>query len=201
MLHGGKKISLLTPIKLNINITITDDGKGYYYMISNGTGYSFLTEVFALGISLQKNEILYLPFEFSNMNSYETDFPNKEKHYSGLILINYCTTQIAAKDIICSIKTKTYQNESIAKTCEFSSEPINRWKTRHRTTVKAIGSFIIISTNADGFSSFAQSCSNLAEYGDDSKNNEFPPHMHHDWDENTSKSLGITLYYWQSPET
>ena len=42
----------------------------------------------------------------------------------------------------------------------------------------------------------AQSCADLSEYGDDLQYNKYPPHHHHDWDENTAKSLGITFYYW-----
>lgn len=200
MLHGGKRIALLTPNQLNKSITIFDDGKGYYVMLSNGTGYSFLSEIFALGISLQNNELIYLPFESRNNNAYGNYCLNEEKHYSGLILFNYCTAQFTAKEIMCSIKTKTYQRELITKTCEFSSELIDKWKIRHKTTIKARGSLIIISTNANGFTSLAQSCSDLAEYGDDTKNNEFTPHIHLDCNENTYKSLEITLDYWQSAE-
>jgi hypothetical protein len=135
------------------------------------------------------------------MKAYINDFSElNENHYSGLILINYCTAQFSSKDIISSIKAKIFQKESISRTCEFSREYVDRWKTQHRTTVKESGTLVIIRTNADGFTSFAQSCANLAEYGDDIQYNECSPHMHHDWDENTSNSLGITLYYWQSPE-
>lgn len=200
LLHGRQEISILTPNRLNYDITVATE-KGYCFMISNGSGYAYLSEFFALGISLQKDEVLYLPLEFRNMAAYVNDFSElNEKHYSGLILFNYCTAQFSAKEIISAIKAKIYRKELISRACDFSAEYTDRWKTIHRTTVKESGAFIIISTNADGFTSFAQSCAKLAEYGDDVQYNEYPPHMHHDHNENTFKSLGITLYYWQPPE-
>jgi hypothetical protein len=54
MLHGQQEINILTPSRLNTDITITTDGKGYYFMMSNGTGYGYLSDFFALGISLKK---------------------------------------------------------------------------------------------------------------------------------------------------
>jgi hypothetical protein len=201
LLHGHQEINVLTPTKLNQDVTVTTDGYGNYFIQSNGTGYAYLSELFAHGISLQKNEILYLPLAFSHTSAYADNFPGlKENHYSGLVLFNYCTAQFSAKEILTSIKTKIYHQEVVSRTCEFSHEYVNRWKTRHRTTVKESGAFVIISTNSDGFTSFAQSCGILAEYGDDTQYNKYPPHSHHDWDENTSKSLGIILYYWQAPE-
>lgn len=53
-----------------------------------------------------------------------------------------------------------------------------------------------ISTNKDGFASLASGSCNLAEYGD--KYYEFFPHDHFDWSENTSSSVGVTLYHWQN---
>ncbi|MDD2268463.1 MAG: hypothetical protein PHY15_02800 [Eubacteriales bacterium] len=195
--HGQREIKILSPCFLNPDTTLATNGLGYYYIISNGTGYSVLAELFSLGISLSKDEIIYLPFEFKHTNYYKCDFD--EQQYKGLILANYCTSQFKAKEIVAAVEQKPYKRESIELSPELPQEDVDFWKVRHRTTVAKHGRHIIISTNGDGFASFAMSCINLSEYGDDVKYNDFPPHMHHDWYQSTSKSLGITLYYWQSP--
>ncbi|MDF2587640.1 MAG: hypothetical protein K0S41_1481 [Anaerocolumna sp.] len=52
-----------------------------------------------------------------------------------------------------------------------------------------------ISTNRDGFSSLSCGAYNLIQYGDVYIEDSLP-HMHYDWNENTSTSVGVTLFYW-----
>ncbi len=54
-----------------------------------------------------------------------------------------------------------------------------------------------ISTNGDGFKSLTCGALNLTEYGDEYIE-DFLPHMHYDWSENTSTSVGVSLYYWNN---
>lgn len=71
------------------------------------------------------------------------------------------------------------------------------WKTRRRLTVRRAGMQMTLGGNGDSFATLADSCARLAEYGDDVACNKYPPHMHHDMDDvNTSKSMGVTFYYW-----
>lgn len=195
-LHGNRNIYVLTPKNISDKITATDDQKGYFYLMSNGTGYALLSKIFALAISLGENELIYLPLEFAYQKAYEKDFSAFENHYTGVVIFNYCTTQIDGKDILTVLNNKPIKMETISRDKLLSDEFPDRWKTRHRLTVKGKGKLLIMSGNGDIFTSMAQSCENLAEYGDDVEFNKSPPHMHHDWDENTAKSVGITFYYW-----
>ena len=81
------------------NIVVADNGRGYHYILSNGTGYLFLTDVSALATSLGKNEIIYLPLGFLHTNLYANDFL-KENRCTGIVIFNFVTTQIGAKDIV-----------------------------------------------------------------------------------------------------
>jgi hypothetical protein len=47
----------------------------------------------------------------------------------------------------------------------------------------------------DGFYSLTCGAINLTEYGD-VYIEDYLPHMHYDWSENTSSSTGVNLYYW-----
>lgn len=165
-------------------------------MLSNGTGYALLSELFASAISLENNELIHLPLPFEYLETYKKDFPELENHCSGIVVFNYCTTRIDGRNISAALKSKAIKEAIITRNSQFSDDFPDRWKTHHRLTVKKKGSLLIMSGNSDIFTSLAQSCASLAEYGDDADYNKYPPHRHHDWDENTAKSVGITLYYW-----
>ena len=199
-LYDGREINILTPTRNSREITATDNQKGYFYLMSNGTGYALLTKIFALAISLGGNELIHLPLDFAYREAYEKDFSELENHYIGIVLFNYCTTQLDGKDILNVLKSKSVKTDIINRDTLFSDGSPDRWKTRHRLTVKKRGKLLILSGNGDIFTSMAQSCKNLAEYGDDVEFNKYPPHMHHDWDENTAKSVDITFYYWHHNE-
>lgn len=199
-LPGKRQVYLLVPDTISDGITATDDNKGYHYILSNGNGYSLLTKFFASAITLEDNEIAYLPLQFRYKKAYEKSFPELENHCSGIVIFNYTTTQISTKDITAVLKSKPVKEEPVFRTEDFSSEFPDHWKTQRRLTVKKHGRTLIISGNKDIFTSLAQSSDRLADYGDDAQFNDFPPHMHHDWDENTAHSVGITLYYWHHGE-
>lgn len=197
-LYAGREIHILTPKITCDKITATDDKCGYYYIFSNGTGYSLLANVFAAAISLENNELIYFPLNFAYRDAYEWDFPELDHHYSGIVLFNYCTAQIDGKDICTTLKCNTARKEPVTRSTNFSLEFPDPWKTRHRLTVKEHGKFLIISGNRHIFTLLAQSCKNLSQYGDNMAYNDW--HLHHDWGENTAKSLGITLHYWHHSE-
>lgn len=199
LLHGGREVYILTPETVNNAITATEY-KDIFLILTNGTGYTLLSELFALAISLDFNEIIYLPLNFSYMKIYERDFPEKENHCSGIVLFNYCATQINGKDISTALKNKAAEKEFIERETPFSYNYSDRWKIRRKLTVKKRGPLMIISGNGDVFASMAQSAADLAEYGDNAEYNEYPPHFNHNWDEKTSKSPGIILYYWHHNE-
>jgi hypothetical protein len=198
LLPGGRKVNILLPETVCPDITVTDDSKGYCYLISNGTGYVTLTDIFALATSLENNEIIYYPLDFAHIDAYKHHFSELENHYKGIVIFNFNTTKINAKDISTVLKTKIYKEEKLIRQTVFSEEYPNRWNTRRKLTVKSAGELLIISGEREVFTSMAQSCANLSKYGDDATYNQYPAHEHHDWDENTAKSIGITFYYWHS---
>lgn len=195
-LPGKRLVYLLTPEEKSDEMIVTDDKGGNYYIISNGTGYALLSKLFALAISLENHEIAYLPLRFGYSEAFGEYFPGLENHCTGIAVFNYCTTQMGGQDISTALKCEPAKEEAITRDTSFSKEFPDDWKTRHRLTVKKHGDTLIMSGNRDVFTMLAQSVECLSEYGDDQKNNEIRAHRHHDWDENTAKSVGITFYYW-----
>lgn len=190
---------ILTPESACEFITATEI-QNDYYIFSNSTGYTVLRDVISSACILQKNEIIYMPLNFRYMDEYQTDFIEPETHFKSLIFMNYSMSQFSTKEILTAIRTKQYKTDSVTREYSFSKDWVDNWKTNKRLTVKPSGKNLIFSANRDVFTSMAQSCDGLSAYGDYEKYNQSPPHMHHDWGENTSKSVGITFYYWTPPQ-
>lgn len=199
-LHGSRTIYILIPESGCDSITATDDRLGNYYTFANSTGYVLLTELFSIAAELNQDELIYLPLDFAYMDGYKTYFTGMpEFHYTSIVVMNYNRLQISTKDLKVALGIKAYACDQTERGIHLQAEYIERWKTRRRLTVKTHGKVLIISTNGDSFIDMAHSCDSLTGYNDDAKYNQYPAHMHHDRDENTAKSLGITFYYWQCP--
>lgn len=197
IIHGGREIHVLIPEEISQDITAGHDNKGFVVTLGNGSGYLFLAKCFSLASELQKNEILYLPVRFKCTHEFEERFSGF--YYNlNIILTNYCNTQISIKDIEKVLQVKVFKQELISRCPNINKDYIESWKTDRRLTVKIHKRNLYITTNRDVFSSLACGASNLAEYGDDVQYNDFSPHYHFDWNENTATSVGITLYYWNN---
>lgn len=196
-LHGGRTISVLTPCDSTTLITGVDNQRGYYLILSNGTGYDFLSKLMALAGVLEKDEIIHLPFGLEPNEELKSIFPNG--FYKDMVLINYCAAQLKPKDIDTVLKAKRYREERVSRTCNVPEQWDETWcwKNRRKLTVKAHGKTLIMSTNKNMFVYMAMGCVGMAECGDDAVEN-LMPHEHYDWQENTAKSVGITLHYWHN---
>lgn len=193
-IHGGKEVFILTPYNISKSIAAGQDNKGFVLIWGNGSGYRFLAEYFSIAAELQKNEILYLPVRYDASDDFKETF-NGFEYNDNIICVNYCETQISPKDIEEILKIKTYTEDTIIRKPDVNTEYIDRWKTSRRLTVKIHKMNMYISTNRDGFHSLSCGACNLTEIGDEYIK-DYLPHMHYDWDENTSASVGINLYYW-----
>jgi len=198
MLPGNREVNILLPEEVCPEITALEY-LGDCYIFSNGTGYSAMTAIFALATSLEINELIYYPLNFKHMDAFIIEDVD-ENHYKGIVIQNYIVSQLDAKDISAALKIKTYKEEKLIRSDSYSDEFRERWETRRKLTVKTAGQLLILSSEKEVFTSMAQSCAVLAEYGDDNDIDlkKYTPHQHHDWKENTSKSKGITFYYWQN---
>lgn len=196
-IHGGREIHVLTPVKVNCNITSGHDNKGFTLILGNGSGYQYLAECFAIAGELQKNEILYIPIQFNGNNEFKQAFGDFD-YNMNIICTNYCETQFSCKDIVKLLQVKVFSELAITRSPTINRDYLDKWKTEKRLTVKTHKRYLFITTNREGFSSLACGASDMADYGDDEKFNEFPPHQHYDWGENTSASVGVTLYYWHN---
>ncbi|SHO52525.1 hypothetical protein [Anaerocolumna xylanovorans] len=192
--HGGKEVYVLTPGNVSKSITAGHDNKGFVLTWGNGSGYQFLAECFSAAADLQKNEILYLPVRYQASEEFIESFGGCEYNYN-IVCTNYCETRISPKDIEEILKIKIWTEELIIRRSDIHTEYIDRWKTNKRLTVKIHKKNMYISTNRDGFHSLSCGACNLTEYGDEYIE-DYLPHMHYDWNENTSVSVGVTLYYW-----
>jgi len=198
LLPGAREVKILRPETICHDIVVADGDEGYLLLMSNGTGYSKLIDIFALATSLESNEIIHYPLEFAHSDAYKYAFPTLKNHYRDIALFNFNTTQINAKDLSTALKTKVYREIRLTRQIVLSEKHPDRWKTEHKLTVKSMGQLLIISGERDVFTAMAQSCADLSEFGDYIKYNNDPPHQHHDLDENTAKSVGIIFYYWHS---
>ncbi len=102
--------------------------------------------------------------------------------------------QISPKYIEKLLKVKVYSEQIINRTPTIESNYINRWETKNRLTIKIHEKNMYISTNRDGFCSLAAGAKEMAENGDE--HYDYLRHRHYDSDENTSASVGVTLYHW-----
>lgn len=192
-LHTGREISVLTPAETRRDVAATED-RGEYCIVANGTGFSLLARLFALAISLGNDELLYLPLSFACREAFQKAYPAVNTFLSGIVLFNYCTTQISVKDIVAALKNAPVKTETVFREPPAIGEYPSRWKRARRLTVKAHGPLLIISGNGDVFTAFAHTAINFASDGDTAERND--DHAHYDWDENTAKSPGVTLLYW-----
>ena len=190
--HGGRDIHILTPVTIHPAIT-SGHNKGYVMIWGNGSGYQFLAECFQISAELNKNEILYLPIQFKANENFKETFPDCDYNLN-IICTNYCEIQISPKDIENILPVKVYSEQVINRSPTINTDFIKSWKTNRRLTVKIHKRNMYISTNKDGFSSLSRGACKMAEYGDDYY--DFLPHTHFDWAENTSASVGVTLYHW-----
>lgn len=196
-LHRNKSIYILIPKEV-CNSIIATNTRGYHIILSNGTGYSSLSEIFKICFKLRENEILFYKFNFLYNDDFLNRFGDKENYYSGFVASNYCSSRFSTKNIIKAINTSYYKTDEIEINDKRQPQFIDHWKTKNRLNVKAHGKLLFFSTNSDGYMTLANSYDILAEYGDDIQFNDYSPHQHHDWEENTAKSIGITFYYWQN---
>jgi hypothetical protein len=195
-IHGGRVIFVLTPLLTNSNITAGHDHKGYVLIWGNGSGYQFLAECFSIAAELKKDEILYIPTQFRPGEEFKELFNNCD-YDLNIVCTNYCEMQISPKDIDKVMHIKVCSEQVITRSPVINTDFVARWKTDRRLTVKISKQNMCISTNRDGFYSLACGANNMAEYGD-IYYDSFLPHVHYDWNENTSVSVGVTLYHWHN---
>lgn len=195
-LHGGLIRHILTPVEIYNNIVAAHDNKGLEVTFGNGSGYSVLHDIFLIAADLKENEIIYIPTKFG-VNKYKKAFDNFS-FYDGIFFANYCATQSTLKQIS-SLKQMRYYDKKIENREAIGAvRHIEHWKTKNILTVKRFKKDIYITTNADGFHYLAYGAKSMVEYGDDEFYNECSSHCHYDWKENTSKSIGITMFYWHN---
>lgn len=195
-MHGDKEIHILTPCIIDENLVACHDNKGFEVILGNGTVFNNLKMMFHLAIDLEENEILCCPVS-SGVKKYESPF-DEFSFYKNIYLMNYCRTQVSIKEINRVENSKIYQNKKITRVPISKTSNIEFWKSDRKLTVKKSNNNLYISTNRDGFTNLSNGAKYMGKYGDDITFNDDPPHTHFDWKENTSKSIGLTMYYWQT---
>ncbi len=193
-IHGDKAVFILTPYEINKHISAGHDNKGFSVIWGNGSGFLYLAKCFSIAAKLCKNEILYLPIKYQASKDFIETFQDFD-YNNSIICTNYCETQLSPKEIEDILKIKVWTEDIVIRNPQIITEYIDRWKTERRLTVKFHKKNMYISTNKDGFHSLSCGAYHLTEYGDEYMEN-FLPHMHFDWNENTAASVGATLYYW-----
>ncbi|MEL7658970.1 MAG: hypothetical protein AAGU75_24020, partial [Bacillota bacterium] len=195
--HGGRIFYVLIPVSVDSNIAAGYDQKGYVIIWGNGSGYQFLAECFSIAAELKENEILYIPSIFKPGAAFKELFSNCE-HGLDIVCVNYCELQISPKDIDKLMRINVYTEQVTTRTPTINNDFIERWKTDRRPTVKLSKQNLCITTNRDGYRSLACGADSLSQYGDDFDDDGFLPHVHYDWSENTSVSVGVNLYHWSN---
>jgi hypothetical protein len=193
IIHGGKEVFVLIPLDINEIVIAGHDNLGSVLIWGNDSGYRFLAECFSISAELLNNEILYLPLKQNTSKGFNERFHECEYNYS-IICTNYCETQLSPKEIEAILKIKVWTEEIINRTPKINTEYIDHWKAKRRLTVKIHKKNMYISTNRHGYHSLTCGANDLMEY-EGKTIEDFIPHRHFDWEENTSTSVGVTLYY------
>jgi len=119
-------------------------------------------------------------------------------YLSGFVCMNYCAARFSVKEIAAALKAKSMQKQRVERETEkpYADWEWHRekpWLLNRNLTVRSHSNTLYISTNGTQFQSIALACKGIADSG------EAPDswaHEHFDWEENTSKSVGLDLRYW-----
>jgi len=192
LLSGGCEVVLLMPAEPCPEIAVIE-GKGEYYLFANATGFGVLAELFSLAVAQGPNEVIYCPSAFAHTAALEREMPMLNQ-LKGLVIRNFGAMQMDNKDIMRAIKTKGGCVEQVDRRAEPLGERPRDWDTWRRLTVKCLHEVLMFSGEREVLTLLARSCRSFVMIGDDARANG--DHVHHDRDDNTTKSLGITLEYW-----
>jgi hypothetical protein len=193
-LHGGQEMHILTPKTPSREVTAAHFQRGDYYIFSNAAGFAWLADVFSFAGFLRENEVLHVPLPFAHRAAFEgTD----AVHLDGFVCQNYCAAQFSSKVIAAALRqkpTREQELDCVPRSCEALEAP---WQ-RRTLTVREHGKLLYISSNGSMYYYFAKSCAEYADLEDEPDN---WAHAHFDQDENTAKSVGVTLHYWFMGDT
>jgi len=197
LLHGGQEMHILAPEEVSPYAAAVagDDARGVHQLIGNCAGFVWLEEIFAQAAALRENEVLHVPLAFAHGDAL---VGCNYTYLSGFVCMNYCAARFSVKETAAALKAKPLREQYVEREAE---KPYADWKWHgekpwllyRNLTVRPQGNLLCISTNGRQFQSLARACKDIADSGDDP---DSWAHEHFDWEENTSKSVGLDLRYW-----
>lgn len=148
---------------------------------------------FMMASELKMNEVMYLP-----MSNDFLGFKDEFHYYKGLLLMNYCETQLTQKELKWILEGYTFGHIIEDRTTNKKLEYIEPWNVRRKINVKRCKRHMIVSTNRNGFDYLANGCEYYHDWGDSDEYNKLFSHIHYDNDDITHRSIGITMMYFQN---
>lgn len=196
-LSEKKEFDIYIPFEVPKQLTAIDPIVWDKAILGNSIAYKFLKEIFIMASNLKHHEIIYIPTYPLNFNEYR-DIWNYGIFDMGIVLVNYHSTQLKAKEIfkVINIKENVSQSFSEISIKDNNTRYPDYWLTDKKLNAKRFKDVFIISTNRDVFIKFACDIEYMIVEEDDEQYN-FDFHIHEDLI-GTSKDNGFNfLYYYR----
>jgi preprotein translocase subunit SecE len=195
----SRELDIYIPLRVPKQLTAIEPIVWDKAILGNTIAYEFLKKLFLLASELNPHEIIHIPTHPIEFNEYKEIW----KHGifdMDIVLVNYHSTQIKAKEIYKAIKTKSNFTKSFREIITEHNDVIypNYWQTDKKLSTKRFKSILIISANMDVFCKLACDIDHLIGMEDGEQYN-FDYHIHEDFI-GTANDNGFNFLYYHKEE-
>lgn len=198
-LSEENELDIYIPLKIPKQLTAIDPIVWDKAILGNSIAYKFLKEIFIMASNLKHHEIIYIPTYPLNFNEYRYIW-NYGIFDMDIVLVNYNSTQLKAKEIFkaINIKNSVSQDFSEISIKDNDTRYPDYWLIDKKLNAKRFKNVFIISTNRDVFIKFACDIEYMMVEEDYEQYN-FDFHIHEDLI-GTSKDNGFNFLYYYRKE-
>ena len=197
-IYSNEELNIYIPLKVPNKLTAIDPIVQDIAILGNSVAYEFLKNMFSLAMSLDLNEIIYIPTKQLKINEYREIW--KYGIFDlDIVLVNYHGTQLKAKEIFKAITNNNYSHSfKEISLHNYEKNYPERWLIDRKLTTKRFKDTLIISTNRDVFLKFIHDTDWFIGMEDDEEYN-FDYHYHEDLI-GTSKDNGFNFLYYHKKD-
>jgi len=198
-LNKKSELDIYIPLEVPRQLTAIDPIVWDRAILGDSAAYRYLKELFIIASNLRSQEIIYIPTYPLIFNEYR-DIWSYGIFDMDIVLVNYHSTQLKAKDIFKAIKINNGISEHFSEINikDSSTRYPESWLTDRRLNSRRFKNIFIISTNRDVFMKFAFDTDYMMVDEDDEQYN-FDFHLHEDLI-GTSEDNGFNFLYYHRKE-
>ncbi|GFP75527.1 hypothetical protein [Clostridium fungisolvens] len=198
-LSKKRELDIYIPLEVPRQLTAIDPVVWDIAILGDSVAYKYLKKLFIAASNLKSQEIIYIPTYPNDSNEYR-DIWSYGIFDMDIVLVNYHSTQLKAKDIFNAINTKNSISEHLKdiNIKNSSTKYPEDWLTDRRLNARRFKNTLIIYTNRDVFIKFAFDTEYMTVDNDDEQYN-FNVHLHEDLI-GTSKDNGFNFLYYHKKE-